>query len=59
LKGTVPNLKTDNHSLPPLEKGGEGGFESGLSPEFAFEDLRKELVSRKYSYTPHFCKSAG
>ncbi|PIV23033.1 MAG: hypothetical protein COZ69_13980 [Deltaproteobacteria bacterium CG_4_8_14_3_um_filter_45_9] len=26
LKGTVPDLKTDNHSIPPLEKGGEGGF---------------------------------
>ncbi|MDI7262164.1 MAG: phage integrase N-terminal SAM-like domain-containing protein, partial [Thermodesulfobacteriota bacterium] len=25
-------------------------FESGLSPKFAFEDLRRELVSRKYSY---------
>jgi len=24
-----------------------------------FEDLRRELVSRKYSYTPHFCISAG
>lgn len=50
LKGTIPDLQTDNHSIPPLEKGGEGGFESGLSPKFAFEDLRRELVSRKYSY---------
>jgi hypothetical protein len=67
-KGTVPgfvvsaqsnDLQTYNHSIPSLEKGGEGGFESGLSPKFAFEDLRRELVSRKYSYTPHFCKSAG
>jgi hypothetical protein len=58
-KGTVPDfvvsaqsndLQTENHSIPPLEKGGEGGFESGLSPKFAFEDLRRELVSRKYSY---------
>ncbi|NCO68393.1 MAG: hypothetical protein COY75_05465 [Nitrospirae bacterium CG_4_10_14_0_8_um_filter_41_23] len=31
---------TDNPSIPPLEKGGKGGF----------EDLRRELVSRKYSY---------
>jgi len=33
LKGTIPDLQTDNHSIPPLEKGGEGGFESGLSPK--------------------------
>ena len=50
LRGTVPDLRTDNHSIPPLEKGGEGGFESGLSPKFDFEDLRRELVSRRYSY---------
>jgi len=49
LKGTVPDfvvsvqsndLQPDNPPSPPLEKGGEGGF----------EDLRRELVSRKYSY---------
>jgi site-specific recombinase XerD len=39
-KGTVPDLRT--------ERGGV--VESGLSPKFDFEDLRKELVSRKYSY---------
>ena len=55
------DLRTDSPSIPPLtkgdtikfsplEKGGEGGFESGLSPKLAFEDLRRELVSRKYSY---------
>jgi hypothetical protein len=33
LKGTIPDLQTDNHSIPPLEKGGEGGFESGAVPE--------------------------
>ena len=31
LKGSVPDLRADNPSIPPLEKGGEGGFESGLS----------------------------
>jgi hypothetical protein len=59
LKGTIPDfvvspqsndLRTNNSPTPPLEKGGEGGFESGLSPKFAFEDLRRELVSRKYSH---------
>jgi len=31
---TVPNLRKDNHHIPPLEKGGERGFESGLSPKY-------------------------
>jgi len=55
------DLRTDNHSIPllekegtikfpPLTKGGKGGFGSGLPSKFAFEDLRRELVSRKYSY---------
>jgi integrase/recombinase XerD len=39
-----------NLEIPTLTKGGEGGFESRLSPKFPFEDLRRELVSRKYSY---------
>ncbi len=39
LAGDVPNLRT-NILIPSLEKGGKGGF----------EDLRRELVSRKYSY---------
>lgn len=39
LQGTVPNLRT-NILIPSLEKGGKGGF----------EDLRRELVTRKYSY---------
>jgi hypothetical protein len=34
LKGTVPDLQRDNPSIPPLEKGGERGFESGLSPQY-------------------------
>ncbi|MDP2753502.1 MAG: phage integrase N-terminal SAM-like domain-containing protein, partial [Nitrospirota bacterium] len=40
--------------FPPLEKGGEGGFSDKNNPtivlEHNFEDLRRELVSRKYSY---------
>jgi site-specific recombinase XerD len=39
-KGTVPDLRTERSEV----------VESGLSPKFDFEDLRKELVSRKYSY---------
>ena len=31
-----------HNPIPPLAKGGEGGF--------VFEDLRRELVTRKYSY---------
>jgi len=42
LQGTVPDLRTGL----PISLGGV--VESGLSP--AFEDLRRELVSRKYSY---------
>jgi hypothetical protein len=42
-----------NHN-PTLEKGGEGGFSdknnSTIFPEHNFEDLRRELGSRKYSY---------
>jgi integrase/recombinase XerD len=42
-----------NHN-PTLEKGGEGGFSdknnSTIFPEHNFEDLCRELVSRKYSY---------
>ena len=51
-----PDLKTstskgkDTPSLLVGEGQGEG---------YNFEDLRRELASRKYSYTPHFCKSAG
>ncbi len=50
LKRVIPDLQAYNHSIPSLEKGGEGGFESGLSPKYNFEDLRKELVARNYSY---------
>jgi len=53
LKGTVPDLQTTN-PYPPhrwgREREGVKKLESGLSPKFAFEDLRRELVSRKYSY---------
>ncbi len=48
-----PPLEKSSH-IPPLEKGGEGGFSdknnSTIFPEHNFEDLRRELVSRKYSY---------
>jgi len=40
--------------FPTLAKGGKGGFSdqkiSLTLPEHTFEDLRRELVSRKYSY---------
>jgi hypothetical protein len=53
LKGTVPDLQT-TYPYPPhrwgREREGVKKLESGLSPKFAFEDLRRELVSRKYSY---------
>jgi hypothetical protein len=40
LKGTVPDLRAEQSVV----------VESGLSPKFDFKDLRKDLVSRKYSY---------
>ncbi len=43
-------LAGEGQSLPRTRYGGEG---------YNYEDLRRELVSRKYSYTPHFFKSAG
>ncbi|MBM4137376.1 MAG: hypothetical protein FJ241_11170 [Nitrospira sp.] len=36
----IPPLTKQPLIIPPLEKGGKGGF----------EDLRRELLSRKYSY---------
>jgi hypothetical protein len=71
LRGTVPDFVVSAQSndlrttylYPPhrwgREREGVKKLESGLSPKFSFEDLRRELVSRKYSYTPHFSKSAG
>ncbi len=61
-KGTVPDFVVSAQSndlqttypYPPhrwgREREGVKKLESGLSPKFAFEDLRRELVSRKYSY---------
>jgi len=58
-EGTVPDFVVSAQSNdlrtitphPPLSlRGDKGGLELGLSPKFDFEDLRKELVSRKYSY---------
>jgi hypothetical protein len=37
------------------ERVGVKKLESGVSPEFAFEDLRRELVSRKYNYKTIKC----
>jgi len=51
-----PALKTATSKVKntPSPLAGEGQGEG-----YHFEDLRRELLSRKYSYTPHFCKSAG
>ena len=54
-----PALQTEERTNrteqnPTLEKGGEGGFSSEnkapIPPELKLEDLRRELVTRKYSY---------
>ena len=62
LKGTVPDFVVSAQSndlqtpytSPPhrwgRERVGVNKLESGFSPKFDFEDLRRELVSRKYSY---------
>ena len=53
LKGTVPDLRTITPHSPLNLRGDKGGLESRLSPQYRyhnFEDLRRELVSRKYSY---------
>ena len=54
FQNSMPDLSVGHN--PTLAKGGEGGF-SDKSPDHAsqitphnFEDLRRELVSRKYSY---------
>jgi len=61
--GKDPSLAKSSSGFPTLKKGGKGGFsgknKTPAPPELQFEDLRRELVTRKYSYTPHFCKSAG
>jgi site-specific recombinase XerD len=62
LEGAVPDfvvsaqsndLRT-TYTYPPHRWGrkreGVKKLESGLSPKYDFEDLRRELVSRKYSY---------
>jgi len=51
LKGTVPDLRTGQSAV----------VESGLPPKYDFEEMRRELVSRKYSYKtikgyPHYNK---
>jgi hypothetical protein len=53
LRRARPGIKCGVKDTPsPLVGEGQG-------EGYNFEDLRRELVSRKYSYTPHFCKSAG
>jgi site-specific recombinase XerD len=49
-----PSLAKSSLGFPTLEKGGKGGFsgknKTPVPPELRFEDLRRELVTRKYSY---------
>lgn len=54
-----PALQTEERTNrteqnPTLKKGGEGGFsgknKTSIPPELKLEDLRRELVTRKYSY---------
>jgi len=68
LKGTVPDfvvsaqsndLRTDNHSIPPLEKRGEGGFESGLSPKFYTHVSNKDLMRIKNPLDQFLQKEGG
>ena len=52
--GKDPSLAKSSSGFPTLEKGGKGGFsgknKTPVPPELQFEDLRRELVTRKYSY---------
>jgi len=52
--GKDPSLAKSSSGFPTLEKGGKGGFsgknKTPVPPELRFEDLRRELVTRKYSY---------
>ena len=49
-----PFLAKSSLRVPTLEKGGKGGFSGKnkmpVPPELQLEDLRRELVTRKYSY---------
>ena len=48
------DLHIDPALNPTLAKGGKGGFsgknKATIHPELKLEDLRRELVTRKYSY---------
>ena len=52
--GKAPSLAKSSSGFPTLEKGGKGGFsgknKTPVPPELQLEDLRRELVTRKYSY---------
>ena len=52
--GKDPSLAKSSSGFPTLEKGGKGGFsgknKTPVPPELQLEDLRRELVTRKYSY---------
>jgi hypothetical protein len=54
LSGKDPSLAKSSSGFPTLEKGGKGGFsgknKTPVPPELQLEDLRRELVTRKYSY---------
>jgi integrase/recombinase XerD len=45
-----PSLAKPSPQSPSLVKRGEGRFSDKKTPYTTFEDIRKELVSRKYSY---------
>ena len=49
MRSEVPSLVIVRDGVPKQSYQFGAGSELGLSPKF-FEDLRKELVSRKYSY---------
>ena len=54
LSGKDPSLAKSSSGFSTLEKGGKGGFsgknKTPVPPELQLEDLRRELVTRKYSY---------
>ena len=55
---SFPNVPYPPHRWERKRKGMKK-FKSGLSLKFAFEDLRRELVLRKYSYKTDEQSSAG
>ncbi|MBU4141234.1 MAG: DNA polymerase III subunit gamma/tau, partial [Candidatus Omnitrophica bacterium] len=45
-----PSLAKTSPFIPTLEKGGKGGFSDKKLSATPFDDLKRELLSRKYSY---------